>query len=181
MTDPLYPLILTAFRTGMRQGELLGLRWECVDFAKREIRVERSLSRSKGQYRLSAPKTNSSRRTIPMGDQLAAVLEEHRKDQMRRPAKKDQGLVFCTPEGGPLDNSHLSHKFRELCQEAGVARLPFHSMRHTFATRLLERGVRIDVVQRLMGHATITTTIGTYGHVTEDAKQDAISRLEGVG
>ena len=179
--DPLYPLWLAAFRTGMRSGELCGLTWDNVDFAKREIRVERSLSRSHGQYILSAPKTNKSRRTIPMGDQLAAVLEQHRKAQMANPAKLDQGLVFCRPSGGPWRNDVISRRFEALCAAAGVPYLSFHSCRHSHATRLLERGARIDVVMKLMGHSNINTTIGIYGHVTETAKRSAIDLLEDVG
>lgn len=179
--DPLYPLWLAAFRTGMRSGELCGLTWDNVDFAKREIRVERSLSRSHGQYILSAPKTNKSRRTIPMGDQLAAVLEQHRKAQMANPAKLDQGLVFCRPSGGPWRNDVISRRFEALCAAAGVGYLSFHSARHTFATRLIKAGVNLPTIMRLLGHTSITTTVNVYGHVSADDRRAAVALLEVAG
>jgi integrase len=175
-TDDLYPLWLAAFRTGMRQGELLGLHWSSV--SADEIRVERTLIRSKGDFLPGEPKTETSRRVIPIGPELAAVLAEYRKAQMGRAGKLDQGLVFATPAGSPLPNDRVSRRFSALCIEAGVPRLTMHATRHTFATRLLERGARIDVVMRLLGHSTITTTVNTYGHVTEDAKRSAVAMLE---
>lgn len=177
--DPLYPLWLAAFRTGMRQGELLGLHWS--DVHRDEIHVNRTLVRSKGEYLPGEPKTETSRRVIPIGPTLAAVLEAHRKAQMARPGKLDQGLVFCTPAGSPLANDVVSRRFKALCREAGVARLTMHSARHTFATRLIQKGVSLMTVSRLLGHSQIGTTVNVYGHVTVEDKRDAVAMLEVVG
>lgn len=177
--DPLEPHILAALRTGLRQGELLGLRWEDWDEKRHELVVRHTLQRSHGgHFDLAEPKTSASRRTVPVGPELAGVLADLRKVQMARSGKVDQGLIFATPAGSPLPNDRVSRRFSVLVAEAGCAPLTFHAMRHTFATRLLERGVRIDVVMRLLGHSTITTTVNIYGHVTEDAKRAAIDRLE---
>ncbi len=185
--DPLYALYLAGFRTGMRQGELLGLHWSEVDTKRREITVRRTLvrvprtKRGDNPYRYGEPKTPKSRRVIPIGPTLAEALEAHRKASLRAGDRLEQGLVFTTAAGGPLPNHAVSRTFAALCLAARVTPHRFHDMRHTFATRLLERGERMDVVRDLLGHSTITTTMQLYAHVTEQGKRAAIARLEGVG
>ncbi len=176
--DPWWALWITAFHTGMRQGELLGLRWQDVDTAKRVIHVRKTLVRIGRQYLPGEPKTERSRRDVPMTAAVADALTELRRTQMATPGRTEQGLVFSGPLGGPLANFEVTKRLQALCREAKVPEHRFHDIRHSFATRLLERGARIDTLQRLLGHSTITTTIGIYGHVTEDDKRAAVAVLE---
>lgn len=179
--DPLYALFLAGFHSGLRQGELLGLRWQDVDTTKRVIHVRKTLVRLHRQYLPGEPKTEKSRRDVPMTAALADALTALRRTQLAAEGRTEQGLVFTGPLGGPLDGPTVTRRMQALCREAGVPEHRFHDLRHTFATRLLERGARIDTLQRLLGHSIITTTIGIYGHVSEDDKRSAVGLLEVLG
>lgn len=176
--DPEALLYRMALRTGMRQGELLGMLWSDWDSAKRTIHVRHTVVRLHGRSLPSeTPKTKASRRDIPVSEDIARALDAHRKKQLATEGRTEQGLVFTAPLGSPLIGTDVTLHFQRRCREAGLGHRTFHELRHTFATRLLERGVRIDVVQKLLGHSSITTTIAVYGHVTEDAKRSAIEAL----
>jgi integrase len=179
--DRLYALFALALSTGMRQGELFGLRWSDVDLERAElhIAVTRQKSRSQGLTLVAAPKTESGRRTVPLitgsatGDGLNAVamLKAHRMHQAAErltvgPAWTDHDLVFCTPLGTPLDPSNVDrHVYAPLVKRARLPLIRFHDLRHTAATNLLAAGVTVEVVSRMLGHADVATTLRFYRHV----------------
>lgn len=179
--DPLHALWVTAAWTGMRQGELLGLRWEDVDLERGSLVVRRSLSRLPGKrgtrYVLTEPKTDRSRRTVPLLPEVVTVLRAVRKAQLDRPGKLDQGLVFCTPAGSPLDGSTVTRAFGRAVAAAGLPKVRMHDLRHAFASYLIQSGVDLATVADLMGHSTIVTTVQSYTHLSEGHKVDAIARL----
>jgi integrase len=145
-------LYLTAALTGLRQGELLGLRWRDVDFTAQRIRVVSPYVR--GEF--AAPKSEGSGRSVPMASRVAEALEQlHTRSLYRHP--KD--LVLCHPETGkPLDRSKLVRRFKQAIERAGVRRVTFHELRHTFGTRMAAHGVPLRRLQEWMGHADAKTT-----------------------
>ncbi len=163
-------LYLTAAMTGLRQGELLGLRWRDVDFDAREIRVVSPYVR--GEF--GDPKSVGSGRSVPMAERVAVALRELRE---RSVYSHDRDLVFCHPETGrPLDRSKLVRRFKHAIDRAGVHRITFHELRHTFGTRMATAGTPMQTLQHWMGHADSKTT-QIYAHYQpSDKEADAVDK-----
>lgn len=181
-----YEIIITAIFTGMRQGELLGLCWPCVFFEKGIMRVEQQLQYIPRQgYFFREPKQNSQR-NIPMPLIIQSALLKHRKKQEQIKAIYQSAgeeynsfnLVFCTPEGKPMDGTALTKRFQNLLEKHGLPKMRFYSLRHTFATMCRSAGVHLGDIQDLLGHADISTTKNMYTHIEIEPLQKAIDKLE---
>ena len=181
-------LYILAVHTGMRQGEMLALRWQDVDMENAVVSVRRTLTRNGGKVAFGEPKTKKSRRSIRLTPQAVEALRSHLERQLRDmeilgDRYQDQGLVFTTDTGGPINPSNLRQRsFAPLLKRAGLRHMRFHDLRHTCATLLLSRGVHPKFVQELLGHATIAITLDTYSHVmpsmgdaTAKAMEDALA------
>jgi integrase len=191
--DRFEALYILAVTTGMRQGELLALRWQDVDVQNATISVGRTLTRNGGRVAIGEPKTKKSRRSIRLTPQAVKALGEHLKRQLRDiellgDHYKDQGLVFTTNTGAPINPSNLRRRsFAPLLERAKLPHFRFHDLRHTCATLLFARGTHPKYVQELLGHANIAITLDTYSHVipsmgdqTARTMQDVISSVEDV-
>ena len=163
-------LYLTAAMTGLRQGELIGLRWRDVDFDARRIRVVSPYVR--GEF--GDPKSIGSGRSVPMAERVADALRDLRE---RTVYSRDRDLVFCHPETGkPLDRSKLARRFKEALRRADVHQITFHELRHTFGTRMAASGTPMRTLQYWMGHADSKTT-QIYAHYQpSDQEADAVDR-----
>lgn len=171
-----YPVVLMALRTGMRQGEILALEWGDVDFHGKFIEVRRS--NWKGQ--VSTPKSGKSRR-VDMSDRLKAVLEEHRKRAAAEALKAGRSmpaLVFTNWEGEATDGWTLRKQLAKCLTRAKLRHVPFHALRHTFASALLGLGESPAYVKEQMGHHSIQLTVDTYGHLIPGANRQAVNRLD---
>jgi integrase len=150
------PLYLAAVMTGMRRGELLGLRWGDIDWEARRIRVRRSYVR--GEF--GPPKSRRSSRSVPLTDRLAGELQRHYE---RTAFRDDEDLVFTHPasrkEGTPLDGSRVLKRFKASLVRARVRDVRFHDLRHTFGTRMAAAGVPMRTLQEWMGHRDFATTL----------------------
>lgn len=184
--DRLYALYVLAVTTGMRQGELLGLRWEDVDLERSRLHVRCQLSWPAGQGpRLVEPKSATGRRTIELPPLAVAALKEHRRRQAEERLRagsewrNEWGLVFTTVLGTPIHPANLVHySFYRLLAKAGLPRIRFHDLRHTCATLLLEAGEHPKVVQEMLGHSSIQLTLDTYSHVTPALRRQAAERMQ---
>src|SRR5829696_298040 len=165
--EALYVLALT---TGLRRGELLGLRWDDVDPESGTLRVGRALVREGGRHTLGETKSRRGRRQVNLTPRTISVLKSHRKRQLGERIKlaglyEDHGLVFATRLGTTVNPENLvKRSFKPLLEKAGLPEIRFHDLRHTCATLLLGRGVHPKLVQELLGHATIAMTLDTYSH-----------------
>ena len=163
-------LYLTAAMTGLRQGELLGLRWRDIDFAARKVRVVSPYVR--GEF--GDPKSEGSGRSVPLAERVSHELRELRA---RSPYAADKDLVFCHPQtGNPLDRAKLTRRFKKAIKRAGVREITFHELRHTFGTRMAGAGVPMRTLQHWLGHADAKTT-QVYAHYQpSDHEADTIDQ-----
>jgi len=157
-------MLLTALRTGMRQGELKGLQWSDVDWQSRNIVVRHS--RCDYRKTLGSPKSNRER-YIPIDVDVYEVLHKR---------KKSTGYVFLDADGEPFDNKRLNRRLAAICKRAELRKVTWHVLRHTFASHLAMRGVPLTTVQTLLGHSNITTTM-RYAHVAPSTLRTAIDML----
>jgi integrase len=188
--DRLAPLYKVAMATGLRQSELLGLRWVDVDLDEGTLQVTVTLQRYDGAFHLDDPKTERSRRTLALAAPVVDALKEQqalqRKEQkacMRAGWPWEGaawGLVFATETGGPLLSTKVTRTFQKALQDAKLPRFRFHDLRHGAATYLLSAGVELIVVQRILGHSTIHTTANVYAHVLPELQRDAAERIGAV-
>jgi integrase len=183
---PAHGLYVLALTTGMRQGELLGLRWDDVDLDGAKLAVRQSLQRQReGGLVFIEPKTARSRRTVLLSRLAVTALREHRRRQLADrlatgPAWEDRGLVFANATGGPLDPSHQTHVFKDALRLAGLPAIRFHDLRHTAATLLLAQGVHPKVVSEMLGHTTITLTLDTYSHLVPVMHEQAAAAMDAM-
>ena len=178
------PIVATALFTGLRQGEVLGLRWADVDLDQGQLRVNVALQRLDRQFQLVEPKSATSRRAIPLPPPLVPALAAHRVAQLKArlaagPAWVEEipDLVFTTALGRPLDGTTITWAFQAYCGRAGLARRRFHDLRHGTATLLLAAGVDLKTISTILGHSTITLTANTYAGVVPALTGDAMKRL----
>jgi len=184
--DRLHALWVLAVTTGMRLGELLGLRWEDVDLERGTVTVRRQLQWLEGEPTFPEPKSARSRRTIALPGLAVAALREHRKRQLEWRLRlgevwQDHGLVFTTEIGTPLHPSNVRQRhFHPLLERAGLPRIRFHDLRHTCATLLLAQGVHPKLVQEQLGHSQISVTLDTYSHVTAPMMREAAAKMDAI-
>jgi integrase len=186
--DRLEALYVLAVHTGMRQGELLALKWPDVDLRDGRVSIRRTITKSGGRLLLGEPKTAKSRRTITLTTGSLNALRAHRKRQLEEMMQRtglwqDHGLVFASEAGTLINPTNLRKRhFASLLKRAGLpADTRFHDLRHTCATLLLGKGIHPKFVQELLGHANIAITLDTYSHVipgmgdaTARAMEDAL-------
>ena len=196
-----YALIL---ETGLRTGEMIGLTWDAIDFQNRTLTVNKTLEYRHKQHfwRAGPPKTQQSYRTIPLTDRAYEILKEI-KD--KRPWQKESPLLSQTLEyidrrtgaisrlvmrdlvfinwrtGEPAKNSSYDTHLYKLCDEAGIEKFCMHALRHTYATSAIESGMQPKVLQKLLGHASIKTTMDRYVHVTAESLDYAIKQFQQNG
>ena len=173
-----------ALLTGMRRGELLGLKWEDLDLDRGTLAVRRTLSRGKeGRWELGQPKTAAGRRSIALPASCVSSLRKHRARQNEERLRlgelwEDHGFVFTNRTGNMLHVNSLSQAFGKLTADSGLPVIRFHDLRHTSATLLLAQGVHPKIVQERLGHADITMTLNRYSHVTPDMQRMAADTLD---
>ena len=178
-------LYTVALHCGLRQGELLGLKWEDADLITGTLSVRRTLSDTREGFKFEQPKSGKGR-SVKLSQRATEALRSHRKRQLEQTGEVEErfkGLVFTTTNGTPYTCTNLlSQRFRPLLKRAGLpAATRFHDLRHTCATVLLIAGKHPKYVQELLGHASISITLDTYSHVIEgmegglaDAMDDAL-------
>lgn len=186
-------LFVLALGSGLREGEILGLKWPNLDLKNKTLTVSNTIKRvaihnpKKGENKTiileQDPKTNYSKRTIPIPSKVAEILIEHKNLQNKEKAYIGKGYVdndyvFATELGGCVDPRNLARSYSRVLVNANIPHKKFHSLRHTFATRLFEKDVPLKTVSVLLGHANIKITGDIYTHVLKDQKIDAISKLD---
>ena len=157
--------------TGLRRGELLGLKWEDIDFSTQTLRVRRQVGRINGEVREAPLKTKNAYRTISLGTDAVGVLKQQREKQ------PSSSYVFPGPTGGPIAPDSVLHMLHRVLDRAGLPEIRFHDLRHTFATLALQNGVDVKTVSGMLGHFSAGFTLDTYAHVTTAAQKKAAETM----
>ncbi len=178
--EALYVLALT---TGLRRGELLGLRWDDFDPSSRQLHVRRALQRVGGELRFVEPKTGTSLRVVIVPKMAVRQLNSHRARQEAErlslgAAWRDHGLVFASSVGTPLEPRNVNRRWDELRDRAGLHWLRLHDLRHGCATFMLAAGVPARTIMDVLGHSEIGVTMNTYTHVLMQLRQDAADAID---
>jgi len=178
---PMEVPVLLAIATGLRRGEVCGLKWTDIDFEAAILAVRRSLEETRAGIRFKDPKALSSRRTIALEPELIEALQSHkaRQAKLRRSLGSrwnDVGVVFPDPvksDGSPWRPDRFFESFRYYARKSDVPRVRFHDLRHSHATHLLRAGVHLKVASARLGHSTTKLTADTYSHVLSGMDRDA--------
>jgi integrase len=177
--EALYHLAIT---TGMRQGELLGLKWKDIDASACTLHVQRQSQRISGKgISFSEPKTQSGNRLIQFGSETLKQLSAHRKLQDIERQDKDwreNDLVFPSTKGTPLDQRNPHREFKALLKTAGLPEIRFHDLRHTAATLMLLNGIPLLVLSRRLGHVKPSITLDIYGHYLPGMQNEAAALMD---
>ena len=180
---PYYVLFYTALYTGMRLGEILGLRWCDVDLDMAFLSVVQTLYKRSGVCKMLNPKSSHSRRRIALSSSLVLLLREYQAEQQTQrillgKLPSDTDLVFSHLDGKPLDPGVVSHTFAKVLKKAKLPHIRFHDLRHTHATLLLKRGIHPKIVSERLGHANIVITLDTYSHVLPGLQERAAEHFD---
>ena len=169
-------------QTGLRTGEMVGLRWSDVDFDKKMIRICRTMEYRKcsGEWKTGDSKTKSGERAIPLTQEAYSILRDQKEKlkSLKVVPIEFSDTVFLSERGTPIKNNAYDSLIYYYCDRIGMKKFSMHTLRHTFATRCIEGGMRPKTLQMILGHANISMTMDLYVHVTEDAKKQEIKNIE---
>lgn len=180
--DRLYAVYHLAATTGLRRGEVLGLRWRDLDLDGGRLSVSQTVISVDYRVLLSTPKTRAGRRSVALDLETVRTLRDHRRRQLEERLAlggyaEDHDLVFCALDGQPLHPGNLSKRFDKLVARGGLPRIRFHDLRHTHATLALRAGVHPKVVSERLGHADIAITLNTYSHAIPAMQEEAAAKV----
>ncbi len=191
--DRFYAAYVVSAMTGLRRGEVLGLRWSDIDLDAKYLKVRKSVAHikenkndKKRKLVLKNTKTAKSKRTVPIDDFVVAVLKEHRTKQKANGLSigcvnyNSENMVFCDQDGNYVNPNTYSGDFRATLKAHGLRHVRLHDLRHTYATLLLKLGVGHEKIRDLLGHSTVVTTLDIYAHVDMDDLREAVSLLSQV-
>ena len=169
-----YEMYYIDLATGLRRGELLGLKWSDIDLEKGDLRVQRQIGRINGKIIEMPLKTKNAYRTLPLSTEAIDVLMQQRRKT------GNSEWVFPSPTGGPMSPDSVLHMLHRVLKRAGLPKVRFHDLRHTFATLALQNGVDVKTVSGMLGHFSAGFTLDTYAHVTTSAKREAAKTMGNI-
>ncbi len=184
--DRFEALYVLALSTGLRQGELLALRWRDIDLEGRSLHVVVTLQRTGKGLTFSDPKTGKSRRRVTLTGAAIDALRRHRIAQVQErlkagPLWEENDLVFPNEIGGPMDAGNLLYRsFKPLLKRSGLPRIRFHDLRHSAATLLLSKGIHPKIVSEMLGHSQIGITMDLYSHVLPNMQLEASAAMDAI-
>ena len=169
-------------QTGLRTGEMIGLKWSDVDFVNKEINIERSVEfrYSVGEWRVGEPKSKAGYRKVPLTEEAIKILKNQKEKlkNLKVVNLEFNDYIFLNRKGMPTKNSTYDSTLFKLCDKAGIERFSMHVLRHTFATRCIEANMRPKTLQVILGHSNVGVTMNLYVHVTEDERQNEVRKIE---
>lgn len=172
-----------AITTGLRQGELFGIKWEDVSWQNQKVQVKRQVQRRKDGLKFCEPKSERGRRIITLGKTTISKLKDHYLGQQKEMIEKGEkwqnnDLIFCTPIGTPLEPANVLKVLKKCLRDAGLPQIRFHDLRHTAATLMLLEGINPKIVQERLGHKDISLTLNTYSHVLPSLQEEAAEKMD---
>jgi integrase len=176
-------LLRFAFFSGLRKGEILGLKWEDIDFDAGRVTVRRSLVTLKGGTAIHEPKTEAGKRSFALPSPAVEALRAQWRRQAEErlaagPKWRDEGWVFATTDGGRTNPHNVSRDFKRIRDRAGLPKLPFHALRHSAVSLQIAAGVAPEVISKRIGHRHISVTLDVYGHLLPEADKEAAEAVD---
>ena len=182
-----YAAFVVVFGTGLRCGELLGMRWQDIDFKNRILTVcQSAVVTAKQGIVLKAPKTRKGTRTVILPDEAITALRCYKVEQAKtrlqwgEAYQKGYDLVFSSDDGSPMNQRSITYVFQQLIKKSGLPAIRFHDIRHTHATLLLQAGENVQVVSDRLGHENISTTLKTYAHIMPGMQEQAADKINDI-
>lgn len=180
--DPYYAAWVLAASTGMRRGEVLGLRWQDIDFDRRRLAIRQTIISIDYQVEISEPKTARGRRSVALDSGTVTALRTHRAAQNQLKLKlgeayQDLGLIFCRDDGTPVHPDRFTQMFDKHVRDSGLPRIRLHDLRHTHATLALAAGIHPKVVSERLGHSTVAFTMDVYSHAIPSMEAEAAETI----
>ena len=173
-TEGFYEMFLLDLSTGLRRGELLGLRWDDINFENGELRVSKQIRYFNGELKIVPPKTKAAERTIILPSQLVEILKQYR-------TRVRSQWLFPSPnktEDVPRDPCACRKRLAKILENAGCKHVPFHALRHTFATQALRYGMDVKTLASTIGHESVETTLNVYSHTTDEGMRNAAKAID---
>lgn len=168
-------------QTGLRTGELVGLKWEDVDFENKTIKIQRSMEYrySVGRWRVGEPKSKAGYRTIPLTNEAVRILmvQKEKNKSIKVIPEEWSEYIFLSRKGEPVKNSTYDTALFKICEKAGINKFSMHVLRHTFATRCIEGGMMPKTLQKILGHSNIGITMNLYVHISDEEKQKEMNKV----
>jgi integrase len=182
MKTEYFPLYYLDLSTGLRRGELLGLKYGDINFETGVLNVSRQLQRIDGKLVTSSLKTKLSKRSIQLPDETLEVLKRHKEKQIELGLLPENGyiddkFIFCSPLGTPLDPDSARKMLKRILKRAELPELRFHDLRHTFSALALQNGVDIKTLQKDLGHHSAAFTLDVYGHITPHMEKQKAEKI----
>ncbi|WP_424768322.1 tyrosine-type recombinase/integrase [Paenibacillus sp. sgz302251] len=182
---PIASAVYIAAHYGLRRSEVLGLKWDCIDFEEKTVSIKEVRVKYGKEVVVKKPKSDSSQRVLPLMEKIEhylQILMKQRKKNKLLYGKDyiDSGLVCCVPNGSPMKTEYLNHKFKEILAKNGLPHIRFHDLRHSTASYLVKHGVGLKEVQVWLGHSTINITANTYTHIDMETKKDTASKINSL-
>lgn len=179
----MYLPIVLALDCGLRRGEILGLKWNNIDFDSEIIHVENNLQKVGNELQLLPTKTVLSQRSVKMSKHLTKILKFYKEKQSKLKEELGDkyvgnGFVCCWDDGQPLKPDYVTHTFKKILKKCNLPDIRFHDLRHTHATLLLLKGVNPKIVSERLGHSSVEITLDTYSHVLPDIQQEAVEAID---
>ncbi len=184
--EDIYSIVYMDLGTGLRRGEILGLKWRDLDLKTKTITIRRSLVQINGQPQLQEDtKTQASKATVRIPDGVVEVLKKVSKEQAKNKlamgeAYLDQNYIFCRSDGTPFRPDYVYRRFKKLSKKHGFPEARFHDLRHTFCTLLLEAGEDLSTVSKLARHSSYSVTADIYGHLTKNMQDTAANKMDAI-
>lgn len=182
---PIESAVYIAAHYGLRRSEVIGLKWDCIDFEEKTISIKEVRVKIGKKVVVKKPKSESSQRTLPLMEKIEDYFLLLKKQQKKNKLLygKDyvnSGLVCCWPDGSPMKTEYLNHKFKDILAKNGLPHIRFHDLRHSTASYLIKHGVSLKEIQVWLGHSTLNITANTYTHIDMETKKDTAQRINNL-
>ncbi|MEK4209281.1 MULTISPECIES: tyrosine-type recombinase/integrase [Paenibacillus] len=182
---PIESAVYLAAHYGLRRSEVLGLKWDCINFEEKTISIKEVRVKYGKEVVVKKPKSESSQRILPLMEKLEDYLLHLKKQRKKNKLLYgkdyiDSGLVCCWPDGSPMKTEYLNHKFKAILAKNGLPHIRFHDLRHSTASYLIKNGVSLKEIQVWLGHSTISITANTYTHIDMETKKDTAQKINDI-
>lgn len=168
-------------QTGIRCGELIGLKWQDVNLTAKNLSIERNMLYLNNRFVIHPPKSKSGYRKIPLTEEACEILAEVKKKKKNRISFEYRDFIFTNSHGFPIANSNYDNAIKAVAKKAGMEPLSMHTLRHTFATRCIEAGMNPKTLQKILGHSDLSITMNLYVHATDETIKAEMRKFEKLG